>query len=145
MSAAYQKAKSVGREKQAKLCDYRDRLKRANESIEGMKEVLGENGVDMFLASEDFYRTQERCFDRAVSDIRTLLQRSYPDFDFAAFDADVKKATDARKWKEGPPVANKANDYKEEPISEDEPDAISSDDERFAADKAPGKKRPRRE
>ena len=54
-SGAYQKAKAACREKYAKVCDYRERIKKANAMIRGMKKDLGENAVDRYVNSEDFY------------------------------------------------------------------------------------------
>ncbi|KAI9185582.1 hypothetical protein LWI28_008574 [Acer negundo] len=110
-STSYQRAKSLAREKQVKLCDYRERLKRANESIRWMKENLGDNAVDIFLASEDFAKIQKQTFDKAVKDVKALLLRSYPDFDFFAFDADVKMATESPVRKESDLVRDKSEDF----------------------------------
>ncbi|KAI9159897.1 hypothetical protein LWI28_003039 [Acer negundo] len=98
MSTSYQKAMTCCKDKHAKLCDYRERVKR-------------ENAVDMFLASEEFYQTHEKAFDIAVKKIRALLVQSYLDFDFSAFDADVQKATESRVRKEGVPVKDKFEDF----------------------------------
>ena len=140
MSSAYKKAKAVCREKQIKLCDYRGRLKKANNSIREMKDELGDNAVNIFLNSDEFSEIQEETFDKAVKDVRTLLLRSYPDFNFSAFDADVKKATESRVRKKNAPIADKSVDFTEEPISEDEPEVVSSDDERFVASREDGKR-----
>ena len=138
-SYSYGRAKSSCRKNHDKLCDYRGRIARANETIRGMKADLGDNAVDMFVASEEFQEIQEETFDRAVKDIRKLLGRSYPDFDFSSFDAEVQKATESRVRKQSAPVADKSGDFSEEPLSDVEPEGVSSDDERFAGGLASAK------
>ena len=73
-SDSYRRAKSNCKKKHDKLCDYRGRIARANETIRGMKADLGDNAVDMFVASEEFQEIQEDTFDKAVKDIRKLLR-----------------------------------------------------------------------
>ena len=135
ISGSYRKAKALCRKKQEKLRDYRGRVERANESIRRMKGELGDNAVEMFLASDEFAEMQEVIFDKAVDDVRKLLLRSYPDFDFSSFDADVKKATDNRKRAEPVSVADMSGTFLEEPLSENEPEAVSDDDERFVPER----------
>ncbi|KAI9195137.1 hypothetical protein LWI28_012113 [Acer negundo] len=81
---------------------------------------------------------QEKTFDRAVKDICTLLARSYSDFDFFAFDEDLKKATDSRVRKLSDPAVDKSENFSEESLSNKESGTMSSDDddERFVADLA---------
>ena len=144
-SAAYKKAKAICREKHAKVCDYRERIKRANATIRRMKKDLGENAVDRYVNSEDFYEVQEQSFDGAVEDVRKLLGRSYPEFDFSLFDAEVEKAVAARVKPTLDPVTDITKNFLEEPVSEEEPEVVSSDDESLIPDKAPGRaKRVRR-
>ena len=66
--------------------------------------------------------------------MRKLLLRSYPDFDFSAFDVNVKKATENRKRTEATLVADISGTFQEEPLSENEPEVVSDDDERFVPD-----------
>ncbi|KAI9195354.1 hypothetical protein LWI28_014092 [Acer negundo] len=108
MSISYRKAKFECIEKHAKLCDYRKCVKRANETIRGMKEDLRDNVVDMFLVSEEFYKNQEKTFDRAV-----------------------KEVIESRVREEGDPVNDISRDFMEEPVSDDELVPVSSDDDRF--------------
>ena len=144
-SGAYQKAKAACRVRHAKVCDYRERIKRANATIRGMKKDLGENAVDRYVNSEDFYEVQEQSFDGAVEDVRKLLGRSYPEFDFSLFDAEVEKAVAARVKPTLDPVTDITKNFLEEPVSEEEPEVVSSDDESLIPDKAPGRaKRVRR-
>ena len=72
-----------------------------------------------------------------MKDVRTLLLRSYPDFDFFAFDTNMQKANKTRVRKMSDQVKDKSEDFQEESISDDEPEAVSSDDERFIPNRVP--------
>ncbi|KAI9197011.1 hypothetical protein LWI28_029025 [Acer negundo] len=140
MSTSCRKAKSSYREKQVKLLDYQGCITRANDSIRKIKTELGDDGFDLFMDSEEFCKIQEKTFDRAVKDIRTLLARSYSNFDFFSFDEDLKKATDSRVRKLSDLAVDKSENFSEESLSDKESGTMSSDDddddERFVADLA---------
>ncbi|KAK2645633.1 hypothetical protein Ddye_020828 [Dipteronia dyeriana] len=89
LNSRYRKGKADGRNFFLKLYDYRQRIEAANKIIRGMTDDLGDNAVDLFLASEEFYSFKIENFDRVVEELEEMLLRSYLEFDFSAFDAEV--------------------------------------------------------
>ncbi|KAI9192808.1 hypothetical protein LWI28_027949 [Acer negundo] len=85
----------------------------------------------MFLVSKEFYKNQEKTFDRAMKEIKEILLQSY-----LAFDAKLKKDMESRVREEEDPMKDISGDFTEEPFSEDEPTTFSFEDERFAEDDA---------
>ncbi|KAK1571844.1 hypothetical protein Q3G72_023946 [Acer saccharum] len=99
-STSYWKAKAKCRENQTKLRDYRTCIGVTNITIKDMREDLGDNVVDAFLASEEFYNTQAGIFDRAVEEVNEIFTQAYPNLDLSNFNSQLKKTMDSRENRE---------------------------------------------
>ncbi|TXG48245.1 hypothetical protein EZV62_027539 [Acer yangbiense] len=119
-----------------------DKLRVALATIESQKVAMGEMSASYRKAKSKYrekhaklcdYRgwSQEKIFDRAVKEIKEMLLQSYPSFNFFAFDAELKKAIETWEKEADEPVEDISGNFKEVSLSDDEPMAVSSDDERF--------------
>ncbi|KAK2655037.1 hypothetical protein Ddye_008089 [Dipteronia dyeriana] len=60
------KGKTDRQKNNTKLYDFRWRIEAANMTIRGMKDDMGDNAIDLFLASDEFYDIQTENFDPAI-------------------------------------------------------------------------------
>ncbi|TXG58291.1 hypothetical protein EZV62_016120 [Acer yangbiense] len=133
-SSSYQKSKALCRKKQAKLLDYRNRLREANQAIATMKRDLGENAIDRYAISDECYDQHKETFDRAVEEFKVMLGNTYLDFDFSEFNKEVADAFATRVKSMQDLVEDLSLRFSEVALSDEDPTDVSSDDERFLED-----------